>query len=245
MDQELVTTLRKTLEEKSTAELRQGYDSGNLSLWSIEAFEAMRQILSERGVTGLQPLPSAKSQEAPKKRRTVTRSRQPAGFWIRVGAGLVDGVVLVPVAIIAIFALIHTKSLAPYIVLSIPLLMYKPFMENYYGATLGKMACGLQVIDKHGKWMNLGVAYLRFLPFLAQAVAAIALIVWVSFTPAFQTVSSWFEFGQLVDRSPGNLINIVMNWVITIDCVTAAFTERKRAIHDMIAGTYCVWEDGD
>lgn len=34
----------------------------------------------------------------------------------------------------------------------------------------------------------------------------------------------------------------MLNWVIIIDCVTAAFTERARAIHDMVAGSYCVWE---
>ncbi|MBM3997692.1 MAG: RDD family protein [Planctomycetes bacterium] len=59
MDQKLLVIIRATLVDKSTEELRKAYDAGNLSVWSLEAFEAMRQILSERGETGLGPLPTA------------------------------------------------------------------------------------------------------------------------------------------------------------------------------------------
>ena len=49
MDQELVARVRKTLEDRPTEELRELYASRDQSAWSFEAFEAMRQILSERG----------------------------------------------------------------------------------------------------------------------------------------------------------------------------------------------------
>ena len=60
--EELIASVRKTLDGRTTEELRTAYDAGNLSAWSPEAFEAMRRILTERGETGLRPLPSPASQ---------------------------------------------------------------------------------------------------------------------------------------------------------------------------------------
>jgi hypothetical protein len=37
-------------------------------------------------------------------------------------------------------------------------------------------------------------------------------------------------------------LSTILGYVSLIDCVKAAFTNRKRAIHDMIAGSYCVWK---
>ena len=48
MDQALVASLRKSLEAKSTEELRQAFEIGHQSSGSPEEIEAMRQILEER-----------------------------------------------------------------------------------------------------------------------------------------------------------------------------------------------------
>jgi uncharacterized RDD family membrane protein YckC len=159
-----------------------------------------------------------------------------------VVATLIDGIVLSPLAVASFFAFFSAKSLPLLLLLSIPGLVYKPLMESRYGATLGKMACGLRVIDPHGRRLSIGAAYVRFLPWLAQAVVSLISTVWVFSTPQFQTVSGFLELGQLMQQSPVNLLSTVLNWVFLIDCVTAAFTAGKRAIHDMMAGSYCVWK---
>jgi|GEM_PF-5662816 len=56
MDQELIARVRATLSDRSTEELRQLYTTGDRAVWSLEALEAMRQILTERNETGLAPL---------------------------------------------------------------------------------------------------------------------------------------------------------------------------------------------
>jgi hypothetical protein len=56
MDPNLVVSMRKSLEGKSTAELRQAYDSGDHATWSPEALEAVRQILAERRSRSNKPL---------------------------------------------------------------------------------------------------------------------------------------------------------------------------------------------
>lgn len=48
MNEELIAAIRKTLEAKSTDELRRSYQTRDERIWSPEAFEAMRQLLTER-----------------------------------------------------------------------------------------------------------------------------------------------------------------------------------------------------
>ena len=56
MDQELIARIRATLSDRSTEELRALYTTGDRAIWSLEALEAMRQILVERSETGLAPV---------------------------------------------------------------------------------------------------------------------------------------------------------------------------------------------
>lgn len=55
MDPNQVAAMRKSLETKSSEELRQAYASGDKAAWSPEALEAMRQILEERRQRSTKP----------------------------------------------------------------------------------------------------------------------------------------------------------------------------------------------
>jgi uncharacterized RDD family membrane protein YckC len=175
-------------------------------------------------------------------------SQPPAGFWIRVVAALIDYIiVLAPLQVGAFIAFSYVKNLPLFLLLSSPgfvYIVYKPLMESRYGATLGKMACGLRVIDQQGRRLSIVAAYVRFLPWLVTAVVHLITLVWVFSLPQFQAVSGFLELGRLTQQSPVHSLNTILGYVFMIDCVTAAFTTRKRAIHDMIAGSYCVWKVG-
>jgi uncharacterized RDD family membrane protein YckC len=173
----------------------------------------------------------------------TAQSQPPAGFWIRVVAALIDFIiVLSPLQVAVFIALVYVKSLPLFLLVSIPGFVYKPLMESRYGATLGKMACGLRVIDQHGRRLSIVAAYVRFLPWLVRAPVSLITIVWVFSAPQFQAVSGFLELGRLMQQSPVHQLSTILGYVGLIDCVTAAFTNRKRAIHDMIAGSYCVWK---
>src|SRR5690242_14418445 len=58
MDLDLIATIRRTLGAKPTEELRREYEARDPGAWSPEAFEAMRQLLAERG-EGHPPPPPA------------------------------------------------------------------------------------------------------------------------------------------------------------------------------------------
>src|SRR5690242_1599640 len=70
------------------------------------------------------------------------------GFWIRFGAIIIDGIILSPVAFgLLYFNATMWKSMPILILGSLVQIAYKPFCEIYYGATLGKMALKLKVVN--------------------------------------------------------------------------------------------------
>lgn len=73
-----------------------------------------------------------------------------AGFWIRVGATIVDILVMLPFVGLSFYILLVLKSLPLMIVITVIMAAYKPLMEYQYGATLGKMAVGIKVVNEEG-----------------------------------------------------------------------------------------------
>src|SRR5205823_4178142 len=70
-----------------------------------------------------------------------------AKFWTRFAAMLIDGIVVIAIVLPATyFNVIQWKAPWIYIITSLLTVVYKPFMEYEYGATLGKMAVGIQVV---------------------------------------------------------------------------------------------------
>ena len=168
---------------------------------------------------------------------------RPAGFWVRVGASLIDMVVFVPIMILSIWNTFGLKSTAMLILISLPGLVYKPFMESFLGATLGKMSCKIKVIDDNGKKLSLFKAYVRFLPFLVSGCIKLAggLILFLS--PQFQSAKSMVELGQAQQGSSLAVISYPVSALVLIDCIVVAFTFRKRALHDMMAESFCVYKE--
>jgi uncharacterized RDD family membrane protein YckC len=168
---------------------------------------------------------------------------RPAGFWIRVGAYIIDSLIFIPIIILSVWNTWSLKSTTVLVLSSLPGFIYKPFMESFFGATLGKMSCKLKVIDDNGNKLSLFSAYIRFFPFLFSAGVALAGQLIIFSTPQFQSATSLMEIGQ---AQRGNYLDVVSypaNALILIDCIFVAFTFRKRALHDMMAESFCVYKE--
>lgn len=172
--------------------------------------------------------------------RKIEDYPRPAGFWIRVGATLIDGLVFSPILVLALLNMFLIKSIFLMLLIWIPGLIYKPFMESFYGATLGKMVCGIRVIDGRGEKLSLSVAYIRFIPFILTSITGLVMSFIVFSSPDFQNASNVREIARLYQGNPLRLIDRIMYYIGLIECVVAAFTYRKRALHDMIAGSFCI-----
>ena len=168
---------------------------------------------------------------------------RPAGFWIRVGAYIIDGLVFIPIMILSGWNIYSLKSMAVLALISLPGFLYKPFMESFFGATLGKMSCKIKVIDDNGKKLSLLGAYVRFFPFLLSTGVALAGQLIVFSSPQFQSATSMMEISQAQQENFLYLIGLIVNVLILIECVFAAFTFRKRALHDMLAESFCVYKE--
>ena len=82
----------------------------------------------------------------------------PAGFWIRVGAFVIDGVLLGPVHVLA----------PPVGWLIGP--MYWVTFHWLWGQTLGKMAMKIRVVTVDGGPLSLGIVVLRYIGYLLSAL---------------------------------------------------------------------------
>jgi uncharacterized RDD family membrane protein YckC len=168
---------------------------------------------------------------------------RPAGFWIRVGASIIDYLIFIPIGILSFWNTYSLKSIVVLVLISLPGLIYKPFMESFFGATLGKMSCKIKVIDDNGKKLSLFNAYIRFFPFLLLAGIGLVNQLILFSSPQFESIKSWTELGQAQQGNFMVVVSYPVMALVLIDCIMVAFTFRKRALHDMMAESYCVYKE--
>lgn len=112
-----------------------------------------------------------------------------AGFWIRFGASIIDSIITTVVSLLISFgfgmmAMFTSSSSDPsnaaiYSVISTLLSLcitigYETFFIGKWGATIGKMACGLKVVTPEGD----KITYLRaFARYFAKIVSAMILLI--------------------------------------------------------------------
>jgi uncharacterized RDD family membrane protein YckC len=113
-----------------------------------------------------------------------------AGVGIRFGARFIDGLVfMVPFAIVAFLllpGLLRTAAAnkAPALNGSFVLvalvfgLFYEVLMLRYWGATLGKMACGLKVVRSDGSSLDWGVSFGRYFMYNV-VICAVPFVNWI------------------------------------------------------------------
>src|SRR5262245_58032221 len=97
MDQNLVASIRRSLEAKPTPELRLAYQSGDQAIWSPEAFEAMHQILSERGEVGLRDPQAPLPQRPPEPAKAPSRPKAGWTGWTGALVGRAVSFLIIPV----------------------------------------------------------------------------------------------------------------------------------------------------
>lgn len=112
-----------------------------------------------------------------------------AGFWIRVGAFLIDSIVIGIVAGVftggeAITNPDLRNAQHSGIETIATFLFFTLLWSNIGGGqTLGMRLLGLRVVDRDGKTVGYGTAVLRYIGFIISCAAILLGIVWVAFDP--------------------------------------------------------------
>jgi uncharacterized RDD family membrane protein YckC len=156
-------------------------------------------------------------------------------FWRRFIASLIDGLLLMPIGWLdnLFISSESTRLVVEWgIVTQSAPWIYSVLMHGYYGQTIGKMATGIKVLDVSESPISLRQAFLR--DCVTVGLTTIVLILFL----AEKLFGSFVEptFIALLT----NLIGTAgLVWFL-VETVTMLTNEKRRALHDFIAGTVVV-----
>ena len=136
-----------------------------------------------------------------------------AGFLVRLGAFIIDNLILL-VAGTVLFAIVEIPLLG--LVITVP---YYVLFTYKLGQTPGKRLLGIQVVDAEGSIPNIRRVLLREL--VAKSVPSMLLL-----------AGSYSILFSIAGYTTGTFLLLGYIWI--------AHDQRKRGLHDYIAGTYVV-----
>jgi uncharacterized RDD family membrane protein YckC len=170
-----------------------------------------------------------------------------AGFWPRLAAITVDMIVLAPVIVISFwtFSASRMTALLSELVLAFAFAFYNIYFVGRWGQTIGKMALKIRVVRLDGREAGFKRAFYRHAVDFAFSVATSALVVY-----ALMSVTD-HEYSTLVFDDRVNLVEnktgawtSVLNWLSFAwtgsELVVLLLNEKRRALHDYIAGTVVI-----
>lgn len=170
-----------------------------------------------------------------------------AGFWIRLGALLLDFLIVLPVSLLTLY--INGLSKNAYFFTVFPSfifgLWYYIYLVKKYGGTPGKLIVGITIIKIDGENIDWKEAILRHIVLFGISIFGIVLTIVTlmhSNTLHYESLG-WMQKQQyLMALSP--ILFSFYTWTTNIwiysEYIVLLTNKRKRAIHDYIAGTVIV-----
>jgi uncharacterized RDD family membrane protein YckC len=168
-----------------------------------------------------------------------------SSFWSRLGANLLDMLIIIPFSILIIY--LNSINLYLYLFTIIPnlifMLWYNIYLPKKHGGTPGKLIVGLKIVKLNSSPFSWKESFLRHSVNLFFILANIIIMVIaiikadseiynsLSWSEQSLYLSSIFNFG---------ILTILMNIWIWGEIIVILFNKRRRAIHDFIAGTVII-----
>ena len=165
-----------------------------------------------------------------------------AGFWPRLGALIIDALIMMPVSIGVQYLNISSwKSSAILVLVTLVTMLYKPVMESLYGATLGKMSFDLKVVNLKFGRATVGEVLWRNVFNLVPSLISLFFTLSLYQLPEFQAVSGFSEYNSLTSAN-GFLqaINLLTGLILIVDTIVLLADDRNRSLHDKIGKTYVI-----
>lgn len=160
-------------------------------------------------------------------------------FGARFLAGIIDGLVMIPIAIVGNFFVKSPEDgVALFLIWSAiaysSYWLYSVLLHARCGQTLGKRAMGVKVLDvSESRIPTLSQAILRDSVYIALNTAMLVYLVMLVMRGEYSPV-------VLENSSPGRILNwIGMGWFLT-EILTMLTNNKNRALHDVIARTVVV-----
>ncbi|WP_313640265.1 RDD family protein [Paenibacillus sp.] len=159
------------------------------------------------------------------------------GFWRRVLATILDLIVILIPAVIVYWIFnslaISLHSEIPIILEYIFFVVFDIFMIVRFGGTPGKLILKIKIINQQGNYPTLKEALVRNIFRIISLV--ISMVIGVSLYD-FTVISTYFALWAPL----ANDLSKILGSIMLVDYLFVALNPRKRALHDMMAGTYVV-----
>ena len=139
-----------------------------------------------------------------------------AGLWIRVGAALIDILVMIPLFVISYYNQIDMKSLVLLYILTVLSALYKPLMEWRYGATLGKMACKIKVVNEKLKPISIDQRLGRYIPWGISVIIQLMAATNIFTAAGFKTANTYMEIVALAQNYPLNTVSSIYSVILVV-----------------------------
>ncbi|MEK3662228.1 RDD family protein [Paenibacillus sp. FSL F4-0236] len=159
------------------------------------------------------------------------------GFWKRVLATILDLLIILIPAVIVYWIFnslaISLHSEIPIILEYIFFVVFDVFMIVRFGGTPGKLVLKMKIVNQQGNIPTLKEALIRNIFRIISTI--FSMIVGVSLydlTVISTTLNLWAPLATDLSK--------ILGLIMLVDYLFVAFTPRKRALHDMMAGTYVV-----
>jgi uncharacterized RDD family membrane protein YckC len=166
-----------------------------------------------------------------------------AKFGSRFGASLIDGIIIILVNLpITYFNVTQWKIPAVYILTSLILICYKPFLEYRYGATLGKMALGIIVVGYQFQKVTLREELRRVSFYLVPNIIQEIMTLKIYFSGDLKLIGSYTEYSNYVTTSNPALfiLNLIVFVLLVADCIVFLSDGQNQSLHDKYAGTFVI-----
>jgi uncharacterized RDD family membrane protein YckC len=163
-------------------------------------------------------------------------------FWRRFWAGWIDALIFYPQSWINKWVWGHFSSpwaLVPWFVFAcLSYALYSILLHGFFGQTIGKRVMGVKVLDRAGARLSMKQAVLRDSFYVVYTMVSLAIDL-----PAVASGRNPYdpETASLATLGLARILSLsaTMLWSF-IEVVTMLTNEKRRALHDFIAGTVVV-----
>ncbi len=163
-------------------------------------------------------------------------------FWRRFWAGVVDGIVLLPIALLANWIWAHHAALprallaVVHVGTSVMYYAYSIYFLGRFGQTLGKMAMNLRVLDLSEQ------RHVTYLQAIRRDIVPLAITAILLPNELYQIMDGRFSLqhpATVPDTASIVSGSVAVVWFV-IEVTTMMFSSKRRALHDFIAGSVVV-----
>jgi uncharacterized RDD family membrane protein YckC len=162
-----------------------------------------------------------------------------ATFFQRTHALLIDFLIFLPLSFLEEHTIFQSKNFSIMVLIGLVWFIYKPLMEWKYGATLGKMAAKIRVVDYSMEFPSFNQSMMRFTPYFAIGLSGLLLHYSLFNMEGFGDVKDVKSLLELQTQNPiGSRLLALLFFTVSVGFIFS--DEKNQALHDRLSQTYCI-----